>query len=105
MAGVENDYTEYIEGDDGEWYWHRRAGNNKNIAVGGEGFEDRDNAVTSYNRARESFVHDAGIGVAPLAAPIPVLVTEQTSYKWRDVVFFVLMGAIIGFIIGVTVVG
>lgn len=59
--GVENDYTEFEQGKDGDWRWHRRAGNNKNIAVPGEGFETRQSAEENYRRVRESFLYDAKV--------------------------------------------
>jgi hypothetical protein len=96
MPDLDNDYTEFEEGADGQFYWHRRAGNNQNLAVGGEGFHDRDAAVTSYNRARDSMVHDAGIGVPPMAAPAPIYVTERASIPWPVLFAFILLGIGLG---------
>lgn len=70
---LSNDYTEFEQGNDGDWRWHRRAGNNRNLAVPGEGFSSRDAAERNYERTRASFVYDDAAAVLPIAAVIPLL--------------------------------
>jgi uncharacterized protein YegP (UPF0339 family) len=59
---AKGDYTEVFKGADDQWYWHRRAANNRNIATGGEGFVSEANAERAAHRA----FPDDEVGVLPI---------------------------------------
>jgi len=63
MARKRTPVLNIFEGKDKEWYWHLKSKNGKIIAVGGEGFVRKKNAVRSSEKVLSAFAQPVTIHI------------------------------------------
>lgn len=51
---------EVFFGEDGEWYWHLLAANGQVIAIGGEGYESKGNALRALGTVKRTVLELVG---------------------------------------------